>query len=107
VTSRRRLRPSEVADGRASALVRSAQWAGLGPGDPLEVRGTRLRSASWTFVAHVVNSATGEEWIEVVGGKPGDRKVRSFRLEQIYPAGGQKNRGARAPLAQSPQLPLG
>ena len=41
-------------------LRRSTSWAGLRPGDPVQVDGTRLRGASWQFVAHVANDETGE-----------------------------------------------
>lgn len=88
-------------------LARSETWAGLRPGDPVEVEGTRLRSATWSFVAHVQNTATGDEWIEVVGGRSGDRNVRSFRPDQVYPPRAAR-KAARAPsLAEAPQLPLG
>ena len=54
-------------------LRRSKRWAGLQPGDPVQVDGTRLRGASWEFVAHITNGETGEVWVEVVGGRAGDR----------------------------------
>jgi hypothetical protein len=59
-----------------SDLQRSTHWAGLRPGDPVVVSGTRMRSASWSFVAQVSNVETGETWVEVVGGRSGDRAVR-------------------------------
>lgn len=91
----------------AGHLVRSAAWAGLRPGDPVEVAGTRIRSASWSYVAHVRNTETGAEWVEVVGGRPGDRKLRSFLPEQVFPPGAGRARGrTRASLAEAPQLPL-
>jgi hypothetical protein len=86
-------------------LRRSSRWAGLRPGDPVQVEGTRLRGASWEFVAHVVNGETGDEWIEVVGGRPGDRAVRSFRPRQLYAAGARV--GHDPSLADAPGLPLG
>jgi len=52
-------------------LHRTARWAGLGPGDPVQVSGTRIRGATWKFVAHVANAETGEEWVEGVGGRAG------------------------------------
>ena len=52
-------------------LRRSTRWAGLRPGDPVQVDGTRLRGASWQFVAHVTNGETGDQWVEVVGGRAG------------------------------------
>lgn len=108
-----------VADEGGSAggrLVRTADWAGLRSGDAVTVEGTRLRGARWEFVAHVRNRATGAEWIEVVGGRGGDRTLRSFDPGQVYPAIGRPVRSAgrhrsgagRMPsLADAPQLPLG
>lgn len=87
-------------------LARSEAWAGLRRGDPVEVEGTRLRSATWSFVAHVRNTATGEEWIEVVGGRPGDRKVRSFPPDQVYPPRTAAKASRGPSLAQAPRLPL-
>jgi len=86
-------------------LRRITRWAGLRPGDPVQVEGTRLRGASWQFVAHVTNDVTGEAWVEVVGGRSGDRAVRSFRPDQLY---GPSARPGRDPsLADAPGLPLG
>ena len=69
------------------------------------VRG--LRSAQWQFVAHVRNTNTGDEWIDVVGGRPGDRKLRSFSPDRVFaPAAGQGRRNARASLADEPMLPF-
>ena len=91
---------ADVAD-----LRRSTRWAGLRPGDPVQVDGTRLRGASWEFVAHVTNGETGEVWVEVVGGRAGDRAVRSFRPDQLYAATARPGRDAS--LADAPGLPLG
>ncbi len=88
-------------------LRRSTTWAGLTAGSPVEVAGTRLRSATWTFLAHVHNTTNGEEWVEVVGGRAGDRSVRSFRPEQIFAPGGRRGVEERLSLAEEPQLPLG
>lgn len=86
-------------------LRRSLRWAGLRPGDAVLVTGTRIRGASWSFVAHVANVETGEEWIEVVGGRAGDRAVRSFRTDQLYAASARPGRDPS--LAEAPGLPLG
>ncbi len=83
-------------------LQRSSSWAGLKKGDLVEVSGTGLRSARWEFIAHVTNTATGEAWVEVVGGSSGDRKVRAFVPERIYAPGAQRGLS----LAQAPRLPL-
>ncbi|HVB92092.1 MAG TPA: hypothetical protein VND70_08320 [Acidimicrobiales bacterium] len=85
-------------------LRRARQWAGLVAGDPVRVDGTRLRNATWTFVAHVTNGESGEEWVEVVGGRSGDRKVRSFRPDQLYAVSARPGRDPS--LAAAPGLPL-
>ncbi len=85
------------ADGR---LRRDRRWAGLRPGDPVAVP-DGPRGATFSFMAHVTNTVTGDEWVEVVGGTRGDRKVRAFRPDQVYPPGGSSS------LADAPQLPFG
>jgi hypothetical protein len=87
-----------------SDLRRTIRWAGLAPGDPVLVTGTRIRGATWSFVAHVANVETGEVWVEVVGGRAGDRAVRSFRPEQIYAPSARPGRDLS--LAEAPGLPL-
>ena len=94
------LTAADVAD-----LRRSTRWAGLRPGDKVQVDGTRLRGASWEFVAHVTNGETGEVWVEVVGGRAGDRAVRSFRPDQLYAPTARPGRDPS--LADAPGLPLG
>ena len=86
-------------------LRRTTRWAGLRPGDAVQVVGTRLRGASWEFVAHVTNEETGEVWVEVVGGRAGDRAVRSFRPDQLYTSSARP--GHDPSLADAPGLPLG
>lgn len=95
-----RRRPADSTTHAQPHLVRSVRWAGLRAGQAVTVDGVRARGASWEFVAHVRNSRTGDEWVEVVGGKPGSRALCSFRPDQILPAGGG------ASLAEAPQLPL-
>ncbi|MFI5034806.1 MAG: hypothetical protein ACHQFZ_01200 [Acidimicrobiales bacterium] len=88
-------------------LRRSPRWHGVRAGDPVTVDGPRERRLRWVFLAHVVNEATGEEWVEVRGGRPGEAKGRAFRTEAIYP--GNARRGSRLvgpSLAVAPQLPL-
>lgn len=72
--------------------------------------GVPLRSARWTFVAHVRNTRTQDEWVEVAGGSPGSHALRSFRPEQIYPASGSgassRLRSKDPSLADAPRLPL-
>jgi hypothetical protein len=94
-------------------LERSATWNGLRVGDPVVVSGPHMRGAAWEFRAHIVNRHNGTESVEVVGGRPGDRKIRSFGPERIFAASGRKGSGAnpaiagQLSLAEAPQLPLG
>lgn len=94
-------------------LERSESWNGLRAGDRVVVSGLSIRGASWEFRAHVLNRNNGTESIEVVGGRPGDRTVRSFGPERIFAViGKQSKRSAKAAagqlsLAEAPQLPLG
>ncbi len=88
-------------------LRRETRWHGVRTGDPVVVDGVRERRLQWVFVAHVENVATGEEWVEVRGGRPGEAKGRSFRTELIYPRGARKgSRLVRPPLATAPLLAL-
>ncbi len=66
------------------------------------------------FRAHVLNQHTGTECVEVIGGRPGDRTIRSFGPERIFAvtAAGRRRSSAKAisgelSLAEAPQLPLG
>jgi hypothetical protein len=54
------------------------------------VAGLHMRGADWEFRAHVLNRHNGTESIEVVGGRPGDRKIRSFGPDRIFAAMGAK-----------------
>jgi hypothetical protein len=79
------------------------------------VSGLAIRGADWEFRAHVLNRHNGDESIEVVGGRPGDRAVRSFDPARIFAVTAKKRpgggRGRAIPgelsLAEAPQLPLG
>jgi hypothetical protein len=88
-----------------TALERHSEWHGLREGDPVVVE-KELRQ-NFVFVAHVRNTNSGEEWVEVRGGKNGDMKTRSFRPEQIYPPAAKK--GAKLvglSFAHAPRLSL-
>jgi hypothetical protein len=93
-------------------LVRSERWNGLRPGDPVRVADLPMRGANWQFRAHVHNRRNGHESVEVVGGRDGDRTVRSFAPGRIFPVvsprpGKGSRAGTRLPsLAEAPQLPL-
>jgi hypothetical protein len=109
-----RVRARRAAAEAAEHLERSAAWNGLRSGDPVIVSGLRLRGASWEFRARVFNRHNGTESIEVVGGRPGDRKIRSFEPERIFAVTGRKKTAGsgdrslsdQLSLAEAPQLPL-
>jgi len=87
----------------------------LHSGDRVVVSGIPARGAEWRFRAHVLNRNNGTESIEVVGGRPGENKIRSFGPERIFAVSGKRGsrsagRGATSgelSLADAPQLPLG
>jgi hypothetical protein len=95
-------------------LERAEAWNGLHRGDPVIVSGLHIRGAEWEFRAHVCNRHNGTEFVEVVGGRPGDRKIRSFEPSRIFAVTARKRRGTDADrsiagqlsLAEAPQLPL-
>lgn len=93
-------------DGPKGNLERSERWAGLRRGDPVRVAGTRMRGAHWTFLAHVHNTLSGDEWVEVVGGRGGDRTTRSFPPDQVFAPEGRGKNGEGPSLADAPRLPL-
>lgn len=76
-------------------------------GDAVDVLDPREKGATWRFEAHVANATTGEEWVEVVGGRRGDARRRSFRVEQIFASGALRTGPSPAPLVDAPRLPLG
>ncbi len=91
----------------AGHLRRSTRWHGVRDGDPVVIDGTRERRLQWVFVAHVENLATGDEWVEVRGGHPGEAKGRSFRPEAVYPGDARRgSRLVRPSLATAPRLAL-
>ena len=72
-----------------------------------------MRGATWAFRAHVRNRNNATESVEVVGGRPGDRSIRSFEPGRVFAvtASGRGRSSARATagqlsLAEAPQLPL-
>jgi hypothetical protein len=94
--------------------VRAESWNGLQSGDAVIVAGLRMRGARWEFRAHVYNRKNGSEVVEVVGGRVGDRKIRSFDPDRIFAVPSRKKRGGggdraiagELSLAEAPQLPL-
>ncbi len=89
------------------ATVRLDRWAGLAPGDPVVVNVASALRRQWVFVAYVRNGETGDEWIDVRGGRPGELTRRSFRPELIFPIGARRGARLRGPsLFDAPQLAL-
>ena len=104
-----------VAAEASGHLHRSTQWQGLHPGDPVMIAGVKMRGATWQFRAHILNERNGTESVEVVGGRPGDRKLRSFEPNRIFAVPGSRSRSGgsekaitgQLSLADAPQLPFG
>ncbi len=91
-----------------SRFIRCVTWQGLVEGDFVAVNVERETRANYTFVAHVTNPETGEEWIELCGGKAGESRIRSFRPETIYLRSARKgSRFVGLSLADAPCLPFG
>ena len=73
-----------------------------------------MKGAEWEFRARVFNRNNGTESIEVIGGRTGERSIRSFGPERIFAASGPKGRkrdsdrslSGQLSLADAPQLPL-
>lgn len=87
--------------------MRTTKWAGLSTGDPVVISGTKELRQSWVFVAHVTNTQSSEQWVEVRGGRQGEAKSRSFRPEMIFPPTSKKgSRIVGQSLADAPQLPF-
>ena len=63
-----------------------------------------LRGATWRFLGFVRNERNGAESVEVIGGRPGEDRVRSFLPSQVFPVGG--HRTGRASIADAPLLPF-
>lgn len=75
------------------------------------VSGLVQNGLTWEFRAHVRNTHNGDESIEVIGGRPGERMVRAFAPDRIFPATARRRPrdGGRVEgpsLAQAPQLML-
>jgi hypothetical protein len=61
----RRLTPSAKAEieKRLERFVRTENWYGLRPGDPVRIKG--IRGGIWRYRCHVLNSTSGASWVEV------------------------------------------
>ena len=101
---RRRGRRQGTVVARPEHLQRLEEWNGLRRGDPVDIEGPVLRGATWCFLAFVRNDRNGAESVEVIGGRPGEDRVRSFLPDQVFPVGGR--RAGRPSLADAPRLPL-
>jgi len=109
VPTPRKIRRPKRAPGpeRRGNLERQLTWSGLRAGDRVDVADLAQRGSVFSFHAFVVNVETQESWVEVIGGVGGDKKVRSFSPERIFPAGSLKGRSRSAPsLSDAPQFDL-
>ena len=86
---------------------RALEWMGVAAGDAVLIDLPRERVATFTFCAHVRNTRTGEEWVEVIGGRAGESRWRSFRPELVHPVWARRgNRFVGPSLVAAPLLPL-
>ena len=69
----------------------------------MEIDDPRAKRATYEFVAFVEHLGNGETWVEVVGGRRGDRKLWNFRPDQVYPYTGKSEQPS---LDVAPQLPF-
>jgi hypothetical protein len=102
--SRRNTRQEPSSTSLPEHLRRDEEWNGLRRGDPVDIDGLPIRGATWRFLAFVRNDHNGTESVEVIGGRPGEERIRSFRPDLVFPVGGR--RAGRPSLAEAPQLPL-
>lgn len=79
----------------SSHFERVTAWGPFDPGMSVRVAG-QSRS-HFSFLAHVTNTETGEEWIEVVGGKAGRSMRRAFPVEAVKPLRLPSRRSAGQP----------
>jgi len=104
---RRSVVAPDAPDDEGVRLARVDTWAGLRAGDEVDVLDERERRATFRFVAHVTNRVTSDTWVEVVGGRGAERRIRAFRPEQLYPARTVLNGVATGPsLAVAPRLQI-
>jgi hypothetical protein len=88
-------------------VERHDQWSGVRAGDRVDVLDEQERRSTWSFVAHVTNLDSGDSWVEVVGGRAGDPRRRSFRPEQLYAYRSIRGGSPTAPpLCDAPLLNL-
>lgn len=108
----RRTSASTEAIAASAHLHRTTAWHGLRVGDAVFIDGLHDRSAVWIFRAHVRNERNDTESIEVVGGRTGDRTIRSFDTGRVFTASTKRDKVGNAArgqlsLADAPQLPFG
>ncbi len=88
-------------------MRRELTWCGLRPGDAVVVNTAKERRHTYEFVAYGINVATGDEWVELRGGRAGEEKYRSFRPELIHAASARKGGQVTGPpLIDAPRLPF-
>lgn len=88
--------------------MRVVRWAGLTSGDEVVIDLPKERRSTFVFVAHVRNDETGDEWVEVRGGRQGEMRDRSFSVDTVYPFSARRGSRLLGPsLIDAPRLPLG
>jgi len=92
---------------RFGEIVRENAWHGVRFGDLVVVNSPKRTPSTMDLRRARGERATGDEWVEVRGGRVGESKGRSFLPELIYPSGARKgSRVMGLSLATAPQLAL-
>ena len=102
-----RRRPVPPPPAGPTHLERVDTWSGLRQDDAVDVLDDRAPGATWRFASFVTNVESGDAWVEVVGGRDGERRRRSFRPDQLYPQGSiRAGVPTAASLSSQPRLLL-
>lgn len=78
-----------------NGFTRVEEWNNMKKGDACGVDG---QVGTWTFLCHVTNRDQNE-WVDVIGGKPGHSAFRSFPTDLVHPLG-PRSLGVRVKVAR-------
>lgn len=79
-----------------SPIVRTTEWE---HDAPVKITSDRLvgkKGHKYNYRCHAVNSNTGSEWIEVVGGPRGYEGAHAFKVDEVTLVPPKRKRKSRA-----------
>lgn len=82
MTTKKKLTTPQV-----STVVYTEPWGIFTKGAPVSIASARTdgkKGHTYTFLHHVVNTATGDEWIDVLNVTRKTEKISSFKVEEVY-----------------------